>query len=84
MPALHSNTVVENPFETSFIEVSDPLYLILIEAQKSLGFESMSDLIKDMLTASKARDWLEYPDLLPVCEKNDMTYDAMMKHIQEH
>ncbi|MBL4607083.1 MAG: hypothetical protein JKY01_04560 [Pseudomonadales bacterium] len=81
MSDLHSNTVIEKPAETAFIEVSDPIYLTLLEAKKALGFDTLSDLIKDMLVSSKMSKWLEYPELLPVCEKQNMSYDSIMSHI---
>jgi hypothetical protein len=70
MSDLHSNTVKEKPAETAFIEVSGPIYLTLLEAKKALGFETIGDLVRDMLTASKTIEWLEFPDLLSVCDRH--------------
>jgi len=84
MSDLHSNTVIEKPAETAFIEVSDPIYLTLLEAKKALGFETMGDLVRDMLTASKTREWLEFPELLPICDKHQMSYTSLMNHIENN
>jgi len=84
MSGSHSTTVLEHSSETVFIEVSDPLYLILLDAQRSLGFASMCDLIRDMLTSSKVSSWLEYPELLPVCESSGMKYGALLEYISNN
>lgn len=82
MSDIHFNTVIEKSSETSF--VLDPIYLTLLEAKKALGFDTMGDLVIDMLTASKTREWLEFPDLLSVCDKHQMSYISLMNYIENN